>query len=260
MGASPVFTRSVASTDTLTEAEWQIRVDLAACYRLVALYGMDDLTATHISARVPGEAEHFLINPYGWMFSEVTASSLVKVDLDGRIVQQTPHVINPAGFVIHSAIHAARPDAKCVLHTHTVAGMAVSSLKVGLLPLNQKATRYYKRVAYHDFEGKAQDLDERQRLVRDLGDRNYLILRNHGLLVCAPSISQAFKEMYAMEKSCKTQLAIMATGAETMPLSDDLLEFTARQFMRDATPSAARPDGFPSLKRMLDRVNPGYDS
>lgn len=260
MCANPVFNRVSTDTPAMTDAEWQIRVDLAACYRLVAHYDMDDLFATHISARVPGAEEHFLINPYGWHFSEVTASSLVKVDIDGNIVGETEHVINPAGFVIHSAIHAARPDVKCVLHTHTVAGMAVSTLRDGILPLMQKSTRYYKRVAYHDFEGKAQDLDERERLVRDLGDLNYLVLRNHGLLVCAPTISQAFKEMYAMEKACKTQLAILSTGRELTTLSENLLEHTAQQFANDATPTKARPDGFPSLKAMLDRINPGYDS
>ncbi len=260
MCANPVFNHVVPADATMTDAEWQVRVDLAACYRLLAHFDMDDLFATHISQKVPGSEEHFLLNPYGMLFSEITASSLVKVDLDGNIVQDTDHVINPAGFVIHSAIHAARPDAKCVLHTHTVAGMAVSTLKVGLLPMNQKATRYYKRVAYHDFEGKAQDLDERERLVRDLGDKNYLVLRNHGLLVCAPTISRAFKEMYAMEKACKTQIQIMSTNADVEEMSENLLEFTAQQFANDAPPSEARPDGFPSLKAMLDRVNPGYDT
>jgi ribulose-5-phosphate 4-epimerase/fuculose-1-phosphate aldolase len=260
MCANPVFNRVIPVDSTMTDAEWQMRVDLAACYRLVAHFGMDDLFATHISQRVPGREEHFLINPYAVHFSEITASNLVKVDLDGNIVQDTEHVINPAGFVIHSAIHAARPDAKCVLHTHTVAGMAVATLSAGLLPMNQKATRYYKRVAYHDFEGKAQDMDERERLVHDLGDKNYLVLRNHGLLVCAPTVARAFKEMYAMEKACKTQLQIMATNAECVKLSDNLLEFTAQQFARDAEVTTERPDGWPSLKKMLDRINPGYDA
>ena len=245
--------------DQVSPEEWQTRVDLAAAYRLADLYDMTDMTRTHISARVPGE-ETFLLNPYGVLFSEITASDLVKVDINGTIVQETDHVINPAGFVIHSAIHASRPDAKCVLHTHTVAGMAVSTLINGLEPITQKATRYHKRVAYHDFEGKAQDLDERERLVRDLGQLNYLVLRNHGLLVCAPTIGRAFKEIYAMEKACKTQLAIQATGEKITSMSDNLLEFTAEQFANDAVPSKERPDGFPSLKAMLDRINPGYDA
>ncbi|MQA67243.1 MAG: class II aldolase/adducin family protein [Alphaproteobacteria bacterium] len=259
MCASPVLKHAAANDVAMTEPEWRMRVDLAACYRLIAHYDMDDLFATHISARVPGKEEHFLINPYGVHFSEVTASNLVKVNLDGEIIDETDHVINPAGFVIHSAIHGARPDAKCVLHTHTVAGMAIATMEDGLKPIFQKATRYYKRLAYHDFEGKAQDLDERARLVRDLGDRNYLVLRNHGLLVCAPTIGQAFKEMYAMEKACKTQLAVMAAGGKLVPLSESLLEHTARQFENDAKVTKERPSGWESLKKMLDRVSPGYD-
>lgn len=259
MCANPVLRHAFDDTAHVTEDERRIRVDLAACYRLIAHYGMDDLFATHISARVPGKEEHFLINPYGVHFSEVTASNLVKVNLDGDIINETDHVINPAGFVIHSAIHGARHDAKCVLHTHTVAGMAIASMAEGLRPMFQKATRYYKRTAYHDFEGKAQDLDERARLVRDLGDKNYLVLRNHGLLVCAPSIAQAFKEMYAMEKACKTQLAIMSAGGTAIALSENLLEFTAGQFERDAHVTKERPSGWESLKKMLDRVSPGYD-
>jgi ribulose-5-phosphate 4-epimerase/fuculose-1-phosphate aldolase len=259
MCASPVLKHAAANDVAMTEVEWRMRVDLAACYRLIAHYDMDDLFATHISARVPGKDEHFLINPYGVHFSEVTASNLVKVNLDGEIIDETDHVINPAGFVIHSAIHGARPDAKCVLHTHTVAGMAIATMEDGLKPIFQKATRYYKRLAYHDFEGKAQDLDERARLVRDLGDRNYLVLRNHGLLVCAPTIGQAFKEMYAMEKACKTQLAVMAAGGKLVPLSESLLEHTAQQFENDAKVSKERPSGWESLKKMLDRVSPGYD-
>lgn len=244
----------------MTEEEWALRVDLACCYRLVAHFDMDDLFATHISARVPGADEHFLINPLAVHFSEVTASNLVKVDLDGAILDDTDHVINPAGYVIHSAIHGARPDAKCVLHTHTVAGMAIATMTEGLKSWFQKATRYHNRVAYHDFEGKAEDLDERERLVRDLGDRNYLVLRNHGLLVCAPSVPQAFREMYAMEKACKTQLAIMSAGGERVPLSDNLLEHTAGQFDRDATVTKKRPDGWASLRALADKVSPGYEA
>jgi ribulose-5-phosphate 4-epimerase/fuculose-1-phosphate aldolase len=259
MCASPVLKHVAAENDPMSAEEWRMRVDLAACYRLIAHYEMDDLFATHISVRVPGREEHFLINPYGVHFSEVTASNLVKVNLDGEIINKTDHVINPAGFVIHSAIHGARPDAKCVLHTHTVAGMAIATMQDGLQPIFQKATRYYKRLAYHDFEGKAQDLDERARLVRDLGDKNYLVLRNHGLLVCAPTIGQAFKEMYAMEKACKTQLAVMAAGGKLVPLSVDLLEHTARQFENDAHVTTERPSGWESLKKMLDRVSPGFD-
>lgn len=242
----------------VSEAEWQMRVDLAACYRLIAHYEMDDLFATHISARVPGAEEHFLINHLGILFSQVTASNLVKVDLEGNVLSPKGALINPAGFVIHSAVHAARPDAKCVIHTHTVAGMAVASLKEGLLPLNQKSTRFHNRTAYHDFEGKAQDLDERARLVRDLGSCNAMILRNHGLLTCGPTVVQAFKKMFALEKSCKTQLAALATGRELNMLSDNLIEYTAGQFDRDDVPSATRPSGWESLLAMLDRIDPSY--
>ncbi|HWG07246.1 MAG TPA: class II aldolase/adducin family protein [Beijerinckiaceae bacterium] len=259
MCANPVFKRRVDADAAMSAAEWQTRVDLAACYRLVAHYGMDDLTATHISARVPGKEEHFLINPFGWMFSQITASSLVEVDLDGTIVQDTPHVINPAGFVIHSAIHAARPDARCVLHTHTVAGMAIASMKEGILPLNQKSTRFHKRVAYHDFEISARDMSARERLVRDVGDKNYIVLRNHGLLVCGSTISQAFRGMFSMEKVCKTQLAIMSSGGTPIPIKTELLEFMGNQFARDTSPTSNRPDAWPSLKAMLDRINPGYE-
>ena len=178
MCASPVIERRDDLIVPISEDEWKVRVDLAACYRLVAHFEMDDLFATHITVKVPGPEMHFLLNPYGVHFSEITASSLVKVDLNGNIVSDTDHVINPAGFVIHSAIHANRPDAICILHTHTVAGMAISTIEEGLQPWCQKATRYYKRLAYHDFEGKAQDMDERERLVKDLGNKNYLVLRN----------------------------------------------------------------------------------
>lgn len=249
---------SVKRGPACSAVEWQARVDLAACYRLLAHYEMDDLFATHISARVPGGEDHFLINHIGMLFSQVTASSLVKVDLNGNIIAPKGALINPAGFVIHSAVHGARPDAKCVVHTHTVAGMAVASLKDGLLPLNQKSMRFHKRVAYHDFEGKAQDLDERSRLVRDLGDHDAMILRNHGLLTCGPTVVQAFKKMYALEKSCKTQLAALAAGQPLNMLSDNLLEFTAGQFDRDDVPSATRPSGWESLLAMLDGIDPSY--
>ncbi|MEE8515488.1 MAG: class II aldolase/adducin family protein [Alphaproteobacteria bacterium] len=259
MCANPVSITKAPSNKAMTNAERDLRVDLAACYRLVAHFDMDDLFATHISARVPGKDEHFLINPYGVLFSQITASSLVKVDLDANILQDTEYDINPAGFVIHSAIHAARPDVACIIHTHTIAGMAVASQQDGLLPICQKALKFMNRTAYHDFEGKAQDLDERQRLVRDLGDKNHLILRNHGLLVCGPTISWAFKRIYGLEKSCKTQLAAQASGAALVMLSDDLVEFTAKQFDRDDAPgTSGRPDGWDSLLALMDSIDPSY--
>jgi len=260
MCAMPAFTRAADAAAPISEAEWEVRVDLAACYRLVAHFDMDDLFATHISVRCPDNPGHFLINPLSVHFSEITASSLVKVDHDGAIVQDTEHVINPAGFVIHSAVHVARPDVDCVLHTHTVAGMAIATMEEGLTSWFQKATRYHNRVAYHDFEGVAEDLDERERLVADLGDRNYMVLRNHGLMVCSATIGQAFKEMYAMEKACKTQLAIMQAGGKVIRISDNLLEHTAQQFARNAKVSKARPSGWDSLKQMIGRVNPGFDA
>ena len=260
MCASPVIQKLETPDGAIDEVEWETRVDLAACYRLIEHYDMDDLFATHISVRAPGADDHFLLNPYGVHFSEITASSLVKVDLDGNIVQKTDHVINPAGFVIHSAVHAARHDAKCVLHTHTVAGMAIATMEDGLQPMFQKAMRFYDGVAYHDFEGVAEDLDERERLVQDLGEKNYLVLRNHGLLVCGPTIGQAFKEMFAMEKACKTQLAIMQAGGKVIKISDNLLQHTAQQFARNRAVTKERPSGWASMKKMLDRVNPGYDT
>ena len=186
MTTAPVSMLRKSAAAPVSETERAMRVDLAACYRLVALNGMDDLLATHISARVPGTEEHFLINPYGLLFSQVTAANLVKVDLEGNIVSDSAYGINPAGFVIHSAIHGARPDVVCIIHTHTVAGMAVACLGEGLLPLSQKSLRFYNRIAYHDYEGKSDDLDERSRLVRDIGANNALILRITACWSAAP--------------------------------------------------------------------------
>ncbi len=178
---------SLSVRDQVSKDEWEIRVNLAAAYRLVALYGWDDLVLTHISARVPGPEHHFLINPYGWMFEEITASSLVKVDLEGRKVMPSEYDINPAGFTIHSAVHAARQDALCVMHTHTPNGVAVSAQKNGLLPISQQSMGVLSSLSYHDYEGLALNEDEKPRLVRDLGDKNFLMLRNHGLLTAARS-------------------------------------------------------------------------
>jgi ribulose-5-phosphate 4-epimerase/fuculose-1-phosphate aldolase len=254
MAVKPVVISRKAEAAAMTAEERQMRVDLAACYRLIAHYDMDDLFATHISARVPGPEEHFLLNPYGLLYTQITASNLVKVDLDGNIVGDSPYSINPAGFVIHSAIHAARPDAKCVIHTHTVAGMAVSCMEDGLLPLTQKSMRYYNRIGYHDYEGVADDLDERARLVRDLGKFNSLILRNHGLLTCGGTVASAFLTMRNLEKSCKTQIAAMSTGAKLIKLSPNLMEHAAGQFER----YDGRANGWPALLKMLDGIDPSY--
>jgi ribulose-5-phosphate 4-epimerase/fuculose-1-phosphate aldolase len=214
----------------MSDAEWSIRQDLAACYRLVAHFGMDDVIYTHISARVPDSDGHFLINPYGMLFREITASSLVKIDLDGNIVDDTPYPVNPAGFTIHSAVHSARHDAACVLHTHTQAGVAVSSLAGGLQPCNQWSLQFHNRVAYHDYEGIALDLDERSRLIKDLGQSKVMILRNHGLLTAGSSVAEAFILMNNLERACRVQVTIQSMGQPIHPVKDEVADLTARQY------------------------------
>ena len=259
MAGAPLSINRKGPAASMSDAERKMRVDLAACYRLIALNGMDDLLATHISARVPGPDEHFLINPYGLLFCQVTASNLIKVDLDGNIISDSEYGINPAGFVIHSAIHGGRPDVVCIIHTHTVAGMAIACLEEGLLPLSQKSLRFYNRIAYHDYEGKSDDLDERSRLVRDIGDKNALILRNHGLLTCGASIGRAYHAMLNLEKSCKIQLEAMQSGGKLIQLSPAVQEHAARQHDRDDVPvQNGRPDMWPALLMMLDRIDPSY--
>jgi ribulose-5-phosphate 4-epimerase/fuculose-1-phosphate aldolase len=256
MAAKPaVISRNGSPLAPITEAERQLRIDLAACYRLVAHYEMDDMFSTHISARVPGSETHFLLNPYGVLFEQVTASDLVKVDLAGNILQDTPHSINSAGFVIHSIVHAARPDAKCVLHTHTVAGMAIASLQDGLLPLTQKSMRFYNRIGYHDYQGVADDVHEHQRLVRDLGSHNALILRNHGLLTCGSTVARAFFLMKNLEKSCQAQLAAMASGGTLIQLSAPLMQHAAGQVENRLDGEAS---GWSALLKKLDRIDPSY--
>jgi len=228
----------------LSDAERRVRADLAAAYRLLAHFGMDDSIYTHISARVPGTQDQFLINPFGMLFRDVTASSLVKIDLDGRIVGDSPYDVNPAGFTIHSAVHAARHDAACVLHTHTLAGVAVSSLACGLQPCNQWALQFYKRVVYHEFEGIALDHAERERLVADLGPTaNAMILRNHGLLTLGATVSEAFILMLNLDRACRVQMAIQASGQPIHPVPDAVCELTARQYESgDSTRAADEPD------------------
>jgi ribulose-5-phosphate 4-epimerase/fuculose-1-phosphate aldolase len=228
----------------MPDAERQVRVDLAAAYRLVALHGMDDSIYTHISARVPGTEDQFLINPYGMLFRDITASSLVKIDLQGRILQGTEYPVNPAGFTIHSAVHSARHDAHCVLHTHTVAGVAVSSLAGGLQPCNQWALQFHQRVAYHDFEGIALDHEERERLVADLGPTlRAMILRNHGLLTLGRNVAEAFILMHNLERACRVQLAIQASGQPEYPVAEAIRERTARQYEAgDSAPLPGDPD------------------
>jgi ribulose-5-phosphate 4-epimerase/fuculose-1-phosphate aldolase len=227
----------------VSDAERQVREDLAACYRLVAHFGMDDGIYTHISARVPGEHDAFLINPYGMLFNEITASSLVKVGFDGLPLHDTPYDVNPAGFTIHSAIHLARPEAACVAHTHTVAGVAVSSLAAGLQPVNQWSLQFHDRVAYHEYEGIALDHEERERLVADLGERKVMILRNHGLLTTGRSVAEAFILMMNLDRACRVQVAIQSTGQPVHAVSAEVAEKTARQYARgDSNRLPGAPD------------------
>src|SRR2546426_7625233 len=216
--------QSLASVrQQVSEQEWRVRVDLAAAYRLVAYYGWDDLIFTHLSVRAPGPEHHFLINPYGMMFEEITASSLVKVNLEGQIVMSSPYFINPAGFTIHSAVHAAREDALCVIHLHTDYGIAVSAQKEGLLPISQQSLFSLSSVAYHDYEGLALHEEEKPRLVADLGNKTFLILRNHGLLTVGETVPDAFLAMFLLERACKIQILAQAGGAKLVPVSEAIL-------------------------------------
>ncbi len=243
------------------DTEWQLRRELAATYRLIAHFRMTDLIFTHISLRLPGPDHHFLINPYGLLFEEITASNLVKIDLDGNPVGASEYSVNPAGFVIHSAIHRARDDAQCVLHTHSKAGCAVAALDEGLLPVNQMSMEFYRQVAYHDYEGIALDLDEQERLVSDLGDRPVLILRNHGLLTVGESASQAFLRMFYLDKACEIQLAAAAAGPLRLP-SPEVCEHTAGQFAGTVTGDYTDPEGnalaWAALLRLVERIAPDY--
>lgn len=244
----------------VSAAEWQTRVDLAACYRLVDKYGMTDLIYNHITARVPGENDVLLINLYGLLYKEITASSLVKIHVDGEIIWKpdTDYDINKSGYVIHGAIHKARPDVACVLHTHTRAGMAVAAMKCGLLPLSQTSVRFVGHIGYHDYEGPAVELDERERLVRDLGPHEALIMRNHGLLTCGATVQQAFNTMYQLELSCRSQVDAMAARTElTMP-GENVLAHTAHMYQ----PGTRRPYGileWPAMLRRLDAEQKNTD-
>lgn len=242
---------------TVSADEWRQRVDLAACYRLVARYGWDDLIFTHISARVPGPEHHFLINPYGLMFDEITASSLVKVDLDGRKVLDSPYDVNPAGFTIHSAVHAARDDANCVLHVHSVNGVAVSAQAEGVLPLSQHSIFVLASLAYHDYEGVALDVDEKPRLVRDLGDKRFLMLRNHGLLSVGRSVAEAFVAMYFFETSCMIQVRALAGGTPVRRIGQVIVDGAEQQWQA-VTQGAGGGLAWPALLRRLDRVDASY--
>jgi ribulose-5-phosphate 4-epimerase/fuculose-1-phosphate aldolase len=242
--------------ERVSEQEWQLRTDLAACYRLVALYGWSDLVFTHVSARIPGPEHHFLINPYGLMFDEITASSLVKVDPQCNKVIDSPFPVNPAGFVIHSCIHEVREDAGCVLHTHSRAGVAVSAQKCGVLPISQQSTFVCSSLAYHDYEGVALRDDERPRLQRDLGDKSFLVLRNHGLLVVGRTVPDAFLNMYTFENTCRIQIDAQA-GGELIHVNPKILEGLA-EVRKTVTAGQGANIAWPALLRKLDRTDPSY--
>lgn len=250
--------KSGSIRNQVSETEWNLRVDLAAAYRLVAHYGWDDLIFTHISVRIPGPEHHFLINPYGFLFEEITASSLVKVDLQGKKVMDSPYEINPAGFTIHSAIHEGRESAQCVMHTHTTNGVAVSAQSGGLKPLSQQSLFCLSSMSYHDYEGVALRDDEKPRLVSDLGNANFMILRNHGLLTCAPTIADTFLAMYTLETACDIQIkAQTANSVISVP------ESVMQNMMEQAVESTHGMGGalaWPGLLRKLDRMDPTYKS
>ncbi|MFZ1100511.1 MAG: class II aldolase/adducin family protein [Steroidobacteraceae bacterium] len=255
MEASSVTVRSVKQT--VSSAEWELRVNLAAAYRLVALFGWDDLVFTHISARVPGPERQFLINPYGMMFDEMTASSLVKIDPEGRKVLESPYEINPAGFTIHGCIHAAREDAHCIMHVHSLNGVAVSAQREGVLPISQQSLFVLASLAYHDYEGLALNPDEQPHLVTDLGKKSFLMLRNHGLLTVGSTPAEAFLHMYLFEATCAIQLRAQSGGKELIRIDDAIL-----RGIRAAAAQVTRGQGsaliWPGLLRRLDRLNPGY--
>jgi len=255
MSATAVTASSLKSR--VSAAEWDMRVNLAAAYRLVALYGWDDLIFTHISARVP-EAEHqFLINPYGMLFEEITASSLVKIDLEGRKLSESPYEINPAGFTIHGCIHAARADAVCVMHIHSPNGIAISAQKEGVLPLSQQSLFVLSSLGYHAYEGVALNAEEQPRLVRDLGDRAYLMLQNHGLLTVGASIADAFLYMYLFESACMIQVRAQSGGKELVHVPAPILA-GIRAAAREVTRGMGSALAWPGLLRKLDRLDPGF--
>jgi ribulose-5-phosphate 4-epimerase/fuculose-1-phosphate aldolase len=241
----------------VSEDEWKARVDLAALYRLVAHHGWDDMVYTHISARIPGPEHHFLINPYGLFFGEMTASALVKVDLEGKVLQETPYFINPAGFTIHSAIHAAREDAHYVMHLHTDQGVAVSAQAEGLLPLSQHALIALPRLAYHDYEGIALNLDERERLVHDLGDKTIMLLRNHGTLSVGATAADCWVGMFYLERACKQQVMALSCGRDRVLIAPQGAQDEVR---RQTSRGMGGALAWPGCLRLLDRESPGYDA
>ena len=249
---------STSLKSKVSAAEWQVRVELAALYRLVALHGWDDMIFTHISARVPGPEHHFLINPYGYYFDEMTASLLVKVDLDGNVVQETSNFINPAGFTIHSAVHAAREDAKFVIHLHTDAGVAVAAQKDGLLPLSQNACLLQHQVAYHGYEGLALNHDERERLVADLGDKPLMLLRNHGTMAVGATAAAAWVGIFFLERACRQQIGALSAGRDGVLAAPDAAQAETKE--QGQAIGFISSLAWPGALRQLDRRSPGYDA
>jgi ribulose-5-phosphate 4-epimerase/fuculose-1-phosphate aldolase len=248
------ITKSVR--EQVSAEEWKVRVNLAACYRLMAEFGMVEMVANHISARVPGTHNEFLINPYGMLYEEMTASSMIKIDIEGNVLfNATEYGINQAGYVIHSAVHAARPDVDCVIHTHTLAGMAVSAMKCGILPIAQTSMRFLD-IAYHDYEGTALRLDERERLVANLGNREAMVLRNHGLLTVAPSIPECFNNMYRLERACELQVMALSCNTELQLPPNEVVQYSHSQMLPNTRPRGVLE--WASLLRKLDRKDPSY--
>lgn len=253
---APAQVATPSLKSSVSAEEWNARVELAACYRLVAYFGWDDVIATHISKRVPGPDEHFLLNPFGLMFHEITASSLVKVDLEGNLMSESPYKINKAGYVIHSAVHEARPDVKCVFHTHSTSGMAVSAHRDGLLPLAQTSLVALSSISYHDYEGVALNPEEKVRLVADLGEEWTMILRNHGLLTCGISAADAFYRLYYLERACDVQVAALAGGVPLQLPTQEVQELTKKQGARAFGKGADL--AWPALLRTIDARDPSY--
>ena len=248
-----------AKLDAMSPEEWQARTDLAACYRLVHHFGWTDLIYNHITLSVPGQPGVFLTNPFGLCYDEVTATSLVKIGLDGNVLSETPYRVNRAGFVIHSAIHAARADARCIIHTHSLAGAAVACLAEGLLPITQGGLQFHGRVSYHDYEGFNVDPTERDRLVASLGANDALILRNHGLLVCGSTVGKTFQRMYFLEQACQVQLETLKTGRPVHAPTPDVADATAERWAGGTSDASANDDiEWAAMVRMMDRQHPGF--
>lgn len=253
---SPAEPRLKEVQSTMVPGEWEQRVNLAACYRLIAHYGWDDLVDTHISARVPGGEHHFLINPYGLMFDEITASSLIRVSAKGEIVGTTEHDLNVFGYKIHEPFYRLRPEIGCVMHTHTRAGIAISAMECGLLPLSQMALHFYQSVGYHAYEGNAFAPDEQQRLIRAMGGHRAVVLQNHGLLTIGETVAETFSRLYYLEQCCRVQVDAMASGARLIHVPDDVAAAMNEQYRKKGLPFSRRE--WPALLRRLDRLSPDY--